>query len=83
MNKEIHAEEIQGIVSQYFLHQRIKMKSAGDKHAYGHYIKQLTALHEVLVYAMKAKQTTDMQYIKKLRDSIKNFEQNYFHGHDH
>lgn len=82
MNKEQHAEEIQEIVSQYFLHQRIKMKATGDRHAYDHYVKQLTSLHEVLVYAMKAKQTTDMSYIKKLRDSVKLFENNYFlHTH--
>ena len=82
MNKEQHAEEIQEIVSQYFLHQRIKMKATGDKHDYDHYIRQLTSLHEVLVYAMKAKQTTDLAYIKKLRDSVKLFENNYFlHTH--
>ena len=81
MNKEKHAEEIQDIVSQYFLHQRVKMKATGDKHAFDHYVKQLTTLHEVLVYAMKSKQTTDLSYVKKMRDSLKSFEKNYFHSH--
>lgn len=81
MNKEKHAEEIQDIVSQYFLHQRIKMKATGDKHAFEHYVSQLTSLHELLVYSMKSKQTTDLAYIKKLRDSLMAFEKSYFHSH--
>ncbi len=78
MNKEGHAEKIQEIVSQYFLHQRIKIKDPSDSEAYGVYIKQLTLLHQLLVYAMKTKQGTDLKYIKKLKDTLHDFEHAYF-----
>jgi len=81
MNKEKHAEEIQEIVSQYFLHQRVKMQDTSNKHGYGHYIEQLTSLHEVLVYAMKAKQTTDLDNVKMLQKAVMKFEKAYFHSH--
>src|SRR6056297_3370533 len=42
-NKEQHAVEFQHIVSQYFLHQRIKPAGADDSD----YVKQLTLLHEI------------------------------------
>lgn len=77
-NKEEHANEIQYIVSQYFLHQRIKITDPSDGEAYNEYIKELTLLHEMLVYAMKAKQTTDLVYIDKLRESLHSFEHIYF-----
>lgn len=82
LNKEKHAEAIQEIVSQYFLHQRVKMKPAGDPH-YGKYISELTSLHEVLVYAMKSKQTTDLTNIAKMKAAVAKFESAYFHVHDH
>lgn len=78
MNKEEHASEIQYIVSQYFLHQRIKITDPSDSEAYKKYINQLTLLHEMLVYAMKAKQTTDLVFIDKMRDTLHAFEHDYF-----
>lgn len=81
MNKEEHAKEIQDIVSQYFLHQRVKVKSASDEAAYRKYIKQLTSLHEVLVFAMKAKQSTDLGIIDNLREKVHVFEHAYFGEH--
>lgn len=81
MNKEKHAEEIQEIVSQYFLHQRVKMTDSSKRHDYGHYVEQLTSLHEILVYAMKTKQTTDLNNIKMLRSAVQKFEKAYFHSH--
>lgn len=83
-NKEEHASKIQEIVSQYFLHQRIKPIDPNKPEAYMKYIKQLELLHQLLVYSMKAKQTTDQQYIDKLRASLSNFEHSYFeHDHNH
>lgn len=74
-NKEAHANEIQHIVSQYFMTQRIKPKA--EK-----YNEKLAALHELLIYAMKCKQTTELNNVKMLRDSLKKFETLYFgHGH--
>jgi nickel superoxide dismutase len=78
MNKEEHASEIQYIVSQYFLHQRIKITDPSDSEAYKRYVNQLTLLHEMLVYAMKAKQTTDQVFIEKMRDTLHTFEHAYF-----
>ena len=49
---------------------------------YAKYINQLTLMHEMLVYAMKTKQTTDLQYIEKLRSTLLSFENSYFHTHD-
>lgn len=81
MNKEEHAEKIQEIVSQYFLHQRIKYVDPTNKEAYEKYNKQLVLLHELSVYAMKSKQTTDLANIEKLRALLKDFENSYFHTH--
>ena len=82
VNKEEHAKKIQEIVSQYFLHQRVKI-AASSEEKYAKYVSLLTTLHEISVYAMKAKQSTDMTNIKKLRDSVDAFEKVYFHSHKH
>jgi len=83
MNKESHAEKIQEIVSQYFLHQRIKVADPADQITYDKYVKSLTILHQVLVYAMNTKQTTDLGLIEKLRTTVHSFEELYFQGHSH
>ena len=71
MNKEDHANEIQEIVSQYFMTQRIK-PDAKD------YDKKLGLLHEMLIYAMKCKQTTDLSHTEKMKDLVKEFQGLYF-----
>lgn len=85
--KEDHANKIQNIVQQYFLTQRVKFAAPNDREKYNTYITQLTSLHEVLVYAMKAKQSTDLKYIAELNKSIEVFEKSYFgdkkHDHKH
>ena len=79
-NKEEHAKNIQDIASQYFLHQRIKLTDTNsDKH--DQYITNLTLLHQLLVYSMKAKQSTDLNVIDKLNEIISSFEESYFHQH--
>ncbi|MDA3890478.1 MAG: superoxide dismutase [Ni] [Salinivirgaceae bacterium] len=82
-NKEEHATKIQDIVSQYFMHQRLQPVDETEKEKYAKYMEQLTSLHEILVFAMKAKQTTDEVYINKLRETVHNFELAYFTGHKH
>ncbi len=72
MNKEDHATEIQTIASEYFLTQRIKPE-AKDYH------QKLALLQQMLVYAMKCKQTTDLRNAAKLRDLVKQFHLLYFH----
>jgi nickel superoxide dismutase len=83
MNKEEHASKIQEIVSQYFMHQRIKPTDPADKENYQKYLKQLELLHKLQVYSMKAKQTTDLENIKLLRKTVVAFEESYFKGHSH
>jgi len=83
VNKEEHAIKIQDIVSQYFLHQRIKPTDAADAEAYKKYQTHLELLHHMLVYAMKCKQTTDLTFIGNLRDTVEKFEKAYFHTHEH
>lgn len=72
-NKEHHASEIQDIVHQYFMTQRIKPVDKENNGAYNKYIKQLTLLHEMLVYAMKAKQTIDITHVEKLKSLLDEF----------
>jgi nickel superoxide dismutase len=81
-NKELHANKIQTIVSEYFLYQRIKMVSK-DNHHYGDYLKSLEYLHQISVYAMKSKQSTDLKLIPILRKTIQLFSAHYFSGHKH
>ncbi|KPK27311.1 MAG: superoxide dismutase [Desulfobacterales bacterium SG8_35_2] len=71
MNKEKHADELQEIVSQYFMTQRIKLDTK-------EYDKKLALLHQMLVYAMKCKQTTDLAHTAKLTAVIKEFKELYF-----
>lgn len=78
MNKDDHANKLQDIVEQYFLHQRIKIKDPSESDAYDKYVSQLVLLHKMQVYAMKAKQTTDLKYIKMLNETWHTFEHSYF-----
>ncbi len=71
MNKEKHANEFQHIVAQYFMTQRIKPDAKN-------YVKKITALHEMLIYGMLCKQTTDTANVEKLRTLVKEFETLYF-----
>lgn len=74
--KEAHATKIQEVASQYFMTQRIALNA--DK-----YNAKLAALHQIMVYAMKCKQTTDPENVDKLRSAIHAFSTLYFgHGHD-
>lgn len=71
-NKEHHANELQHIVTQYFMTQRIKFDTPD-------YDKKLAALHKILVYAMKCKQTVDPANVEMLRKAAEEFHQLYFH----
>jgi nickel superoxide dismutase len=70
-NKEEHATELQHIVTQYFMTQRIKFDSPD-------YDKKLAALHKMLVYSMKCKQTVDLANVEMLRQAADEFRQLYF-----
>jgi nickel superoxide dismutase len=75
--KDEHAEDIAHIVSYYFMAQRIKSAERSDAAGYEKYIKQLTLLHEMLVYSTKAKQTTDLANVEKLRSLLADFRNVY------
>ena len=70
-NKEDHANKFQEIVSQYFMTQRVTPESK-------EYAKQIQALHEMLIVAMKCKQTTDLAHVEKLKGLVTEFEKLYF-----
>jgi len=70
-NKEEHATELQHIVTQYFMTQRIKLDSPD-------YDKKLAALHKMLIYSMKCKQTVDLANVEMLRQAADEFRQLYF-----
>jgi nickel superoxide dismutase len=82
-NKEKHAEELQHIVYQYFLTQRVKPVETTDKTKYDRYVEQVTLLHQSLVRAMKAKQTTDIEHVEALRALTDRFSKSYFEGKEH
>ena len=80
-NKDHHADELTGIVTYYFLAQRLKPADLDDDARKDAYLEQLTLLHAMMFHAMKAKQTTDLQHVQTLRDLLKQFEIAYF-GHE-
>jgi len=67
--KDEAATNIQRIVSDYFLTQRVKAVPTGDP---GHaaYLDQLAKMHAILVAAMKCKQTVDPANVQALSASI-------------
>ena len=71
MNKENHADDLQEIITQYFLTQRIKPEVKN-------YQAILANLHGMLITSMKCKQTTDLTYVSNLRAQVATFEKLYF-----
>ena len=76
--KDRHASNIQKIVTDYFLTQRVKESNAN-------YIKQVTTLHQLLIISMKCKQTVDTENVKLGLNLIQLFVKIYFdtHGIEH
>jgi len=82
-NKESHANELSQIVTYYFMAQRIKPADKAESDSYQAYIRKLTLLHEMLVYSMKAKQTTDLSNVENLRTLLAEFQAVYFEQSAH
>ncbi|MDE2997852.1 MAG: superoxide dismutase [Gemmatimonadota bacterium] len=76
-NKEMHADQIREIVAQYFLAQRIKAPANDDPAAGKAYSRKLALLHQMIVAAMKCKQTTDPAHVKKSRELLAAFQALY------
>lgn len=79
-NKEVHADKIQETVTQYFMTQRVKPKDSENDQ--DRYLAQISALHGMLVQAMKAKQTVDTKHVENLRKLIDEFAAAYFSEED-
>ncbi len=75
MNKEEHAQKIIDIISNYFLTQRVK-PSQKD------YTNRLKHHHAVILAAMKAKQSADLDSVRVLKNSI-NALAKYYPEHKH
>ncbi|MBK1830308.1 hypothetical protein JIN77_06205 [Verrucomicrobiaceae bacterium R5-34] len=83
MNKEEHATKIQTTISEYFLAQRLKLdEMESDKESY---LKKLTLSHQIIVLAMKCKQSTDVANATALHKAIDDFTAAYTgkSGHSH
>jgi nickel superoxide dismutase len=76
-NKEEHADMLMRIVTQYFMTQRIKPPKSGDKQQQAKYNKELSLLHKMLIHAMKAKQTTELEHCTALRTLVEEFKLSY------
>ncbi len=70
VTKETHATNIQHIIAQYFMTQRIKPTSE-------EYVKKLTAAHQVLLAAMSSKQGVDPAAGEALKKAILDFYRAY------
>jgi nickel superoxide dismutase len=78
--KDETATNIQRIIADYFLTQRVKSVPAGDP---GHaaYLDQLAKMHAILVAAMKCKQTADPTSVDALDAAIDAIAGQYTHDH--
>lgn len=76
-NKEHHADRIRQTATQYFMTQRVKLPDETDAAAVKAYRDRLALLHKMLVYAMKCKQTTDLENARHLHDAAHAFQQAY------
>ena len=81
--KEHHANLIQEIAEQYFLTQRVKYAEPSEGEKYEKYIAQLTSLHQLIVFAMKSKQSIDTENVEKMKAALETFEKSYFGEHRH
>ena len=77
--KEEHASQLQELVSDYWMTQRIKPVGESDP-KYKKYQSELEMLHKMLTEAMKCRQTTDLEHVKNLRSLLADFEKSYFEG---
>lgn len=72
-NKDVHADKISNVVTQYFLKQRIKPVSIDDKKNYKDYTTKLSLLHQIMFHSMKSKQTTDIEHTRKMSALLEEF----------
>jgi nickel superoxide dismutase len=78
MNKESHADRLCDVITQYFMKQRIKPVADEQSPEYPGYTRQLVLLHKMMIHSMHCKQTTDLDNITILRESLDQFRKLYF-----
>ena len=81
-NKDRQADDLAAIVSGYFMAQRIKPVDMSDAAARTKYVEQLTLAHQLLVQAMKSKQSANPAAAAQLRKLLDAFQDGYL-GHPH
>ena len=69
-NKESHAQDIQEKVLNYFLAQRLKPGADA-------YVEKLTLCHNIIITAMKCKQSASPEAVKALHDYLHDFEKKF------
>ena len=82
MTKDETATNVQRVVSDYFLTQRVKAVPVGEA---GHdaYLDQLAKMHAILVAAMKCKQTVELSNVDTLDAAIEAIAPLYVPDHTH
>jgi len=76
-NKDKQADDLGEIVSYYFMAQRIKPADKADAAAYAKYVEQLTLAQQLLIQAMKAKQSSGPAAAAQLRKQLEVFQTSY------
>ncbi len=80
--KEEHASRIMSVTSEYFLAQKLKPVAKGAE-GYDAYLDKLALHHEVMIAAMKTKQTTDAAAVTRLRNAIHGIKHVWSKSHKH
>lgn len=75
--KEKHASHIIDTATEYFILQRVDIAGEEKKDEYNGYISRLKALHGLSVYAMKAKQSTDLANVERMKGFLRDFKSLY------
>ena len=63
------------MVSDYFLSQRIASPGKRDRFLYKRYLEKLAASHQIIFYAMKSKQSLNLDHITELNTHIDELEE--------
>ena len=76
-NKEAHADKIMRVAADYFLAQRVKVPEEYQTGKQDGYAQELKLLHQIILTAMKTKQTTDLAKAGELETLILKYETVY------
>ncbi len=68
--KEHHAEQIMRTIADYFMAQKITPRAATQKKQHAAYLERLMRHHQVMVAAMKCKQSSDRKAVKGLERTL-------------